>query len=74
MPTPRSPAFAEYPTELMVAERKNVSAINAELAQAKDPSCLNPWITQVPWDVDQLNEHRLDGCRVIPRRAIQPKG
>ena len=43
----------------MVAERKNVSAIKAEFAQATDQSYLNRWITQVLWDVEQLNEHRL---------------
>ena len=30
--------FAEYLTGLMVAGRKNVSAINAEFAQTADPS------------------------------------
>ncbi len=57
--TPERWHFAEYLTGLMVAERKNVSAINAEFAQTTDQSCLNRWITQVPWDVEQLNEHRL---------------
>ena len=57
--TPERWHFAEYLTGLMVAERKNVSAINAEFAQATDQSCLNRWITQVPWDVELLNEHRL---------------
>ena len=57
--TPERWHFAEYLTGLMVAGRKNVSAINAEFTQATDQSCLNRWITQVPWDVDQLNEHRL---------------
>ena len=55
--------FAEYPTRLMVAKRKNVSAINAEFAQTTDPSCLNCWITQMSWDVEQLNEHRLAWLR-----------
>ncbi len=50
---------AEYLTGLLVAERKNVAAINAEFAQTTDQSCLHRWITQVPWDVEQLNEHRL---------------
>ncbi len=57
--TPERWHFAEVLTGLMVAERKNVSAINAEFAQTTDQSCLNRWITQVPWDVEQLNEHRL---------------
>ncbi len=57
--TPERWHFAEVLTGLMVAERKNVSAINAEFAQTTDQSCLNRWITQVPWDVEPLNEHRL---------------
>ena len=56
--TPKRCHFAEYLTGLMVAGRKNVSAINAEFAQTTDQSCLNRWITQVPWDVEQMNEHR----------------
>ena len=51
--------MAEYLTGLMVAERKNGSATHAEFAQTTDQSCLNRWITQVLWDVEQLNEHRL---------------
>ena len=57
--TPERWHFAEVLTGLMVAERKNGSAINTEFAQTTDPSCLNRWITQVPWDVEPLNEHRL---------------
>src|SRR3712207_6261079 len=51
--------FAEYLTGLLIAERKTVSGINAEFAQTTDQSCLNRWITEVGWDKDQLNEHRL---------------
>lgn len=51
--------FAEYLTGLLVAERKNVSAINREFAVTTDQSCLNRWITEVAWDETLLNEHRL---------------
>lgn len=51
--------FAEYLTGLLVAERKNVSSINAEFVVTTDQSCLNRWITEVAWDVEQLNERRL---------------
>ena len=57
--TPERWHFAEYLTGLMVAERKNVSAINTEFAQTTDQSCLNRRITLLPWDVVLLNEHRL---------------
>ena len=58
--------FGEYLTGLMVAERKNVSAINAEFVDITDQSCLNRWITQVPWDEEQLNERRLDWLQQRP--------
>ena len=57
--TPSRWHLAEYLTGLMVANRKNVSAINAEFADTTDQSCLNRWMTQAPWDAEQLNEHRL---------------
>lgn len=52
--------FAEYLTGLFVAERKNVSGINAEFAVTTDQSCLNRWITQVAWDEVGLNKRRLE--------------
>ena len=52
--------FGEYLTGLMVAKRKNVSAINREFAQTTDQSCLNRWLTESGWDVSQLNRLRLE--------------
>ena len=52
--------FGEYLTGLLVSERKNVSAINGKFVETTDQSCLNRWITQVPWDEMRLNEQRLD--------------
>ncbi len=66
--------FGEYLTGLLVAARKNVSAINAEFVDTTDQSCLDRWITQVPWDEKQLNEHRLDWLQSTPRRAIRRAG
>ena len=51
--------FAEYLTGLLVAEKKNVTGINAEFAQTTDQSCLNRWITEVEWDEVELNRQRL---------------
>ena len=51
--------FAEYLTGLLVAQRKTVSGINAEFAQTTDQSCLNRWMTEVDWEPERLNEHRL---------------
>ena len=52
--------FAEYLTGLLVAGKKNVSAINREFADTTDQSCLNRWLTEVNWDVQRLNQVRLD--------------
>ncbi len=72
--TPERVHFAEYLTGLLVAERKNVAAINAEFAETTDQSCLNRWLTQVPWDVEQLNEHRLAWLQSDPSTRYSARG
>ena len=52
--------FAEYLTGLFVAARKTVTGINAEFARTTDPSCLNRFIHHEAWDVQALNQRRLD--------------
>ncbi len=52
--------FAEYLTGLMVAERKTVLGINREFAETTDQSCLNRFLTDAEWDVEALNQRRLD--------------
>ena len=66
--------FGEYLTGLVVTERKNVSAINAEFADTTDQSCLNRWVTQVPWDEKQLNEHRLEWLQDRPSTRYSARG
>ena len=56
---PERTHFGEYLTGLFIAEHKNVSAINRQFVQTTDQSCLNRWLTQVPWDVSALNRRRL---------------
>lgn len=51
--------FGEYLTGLMVAERKTVLGINREFADTTDQSCLNRFLTEVDWDVEELNSQRL---------------
>ena len=51
--------FAEYLTGLMVAERKNISAINRQFAVTTDQSCLNRWLVESDWDAAALNDRRL---------------
>ena len=66
--------FAEYLTGLLVAQRKTVSGINAEFAVTTDQSCLNRWITEVAWDVQALNERRLQELQRDPSTRYAAQG
>lgn len=57
---PQRRHFAEYLTGLYVAERKTVSGINAQFANRRDQSCLNRFLHLDTWDVQALNQRRLD--------------
>jgi hypothetical protein len=57
---PQRRHFGEYLTGLFVAERKSVLGIHREFADITDQSCLNRFLTEVDWDVDQLNDRRLE--------------
>jgi hypothetical protein len=66
--------FAEYLTGLMVAERKTVSGINREFVVTTDQSCLNRWLTEVSWDVQTLNDRRLEWLQRDPTTRYSPRG
>lgn len=66
--------FAEYLTGLLVAGRKNVSAINREFVDTTDQSCLNRWLTEVDWDVRRLNQLRLDWLQKDPSTRFSEQG
>jgi hypothetical protein len=66
--------FAEYLTGLMVAERKTVSGINREFVVTTDQSCLNRWLTEVSWDVQTLNDRRLEWLQRDPKTRYSPRG
>ncbi len=57
---PQRRHFAEYLAGLFVAARKTVTGINAEFAQTTGPSCLNRFVHLDAWDVQALNQRRLD--------------
>jgi len=57
---PERKHFAEYLTGLLIAHKKNVSAINRQFAMTTDQSCLNRWITTAKWDEETFNQLRLD--------------
>ncbi len=62
--------FAEYLTGLMIANKKNVSAINREFAMTTDQSCLNRWITEVGWDEEAFNNQRLEWLQKSPDMTV----
>jgi hypothetical protein len=66
--------FAEYLTGLMVAERKTVLGINREFAQTTDQSCLNRFLTDAPWDIQTLNERRLEELQKDPATRYSDQG
>ncbi len=57
---PQRKHFLEYLTGLIVASNKTVSGINSEFAFTTDQSCLNRFMTHVDWDVEKINERRLE--------------
>jgi hypothetical protein len=74
---PNEPArihFAEYVTGLLVAERKTVSGIAREFADAPDQSCLNRFLTESVWDVARINAHRLEWLQHDPTTRYRQDG
>jgi hypothetical protein len=71
---PQRRHFAEYLTGLFVAQRKNVTAINREFAQTTDPSCLNRFLTDADWDVEAINQRRLDLLQQDPATRYHAQG
>ncbi len=71
---PERKHFAEYLTGLIIANKKNVSAINRQFAMATDQSCLNRWITEVEWDEEAFNRQRLDWLQESSDTHYSPQG
>jgi hypothetical protein len=66
--------LAEYLTGLMVAERKTVLGIHGEFAETTDQSCLNRFLTTADWDVETLNERRLQALQKDPATRYSNQG
>ena len=66
--------FAEYLTGLLVAAKKTITGINAEFAATTDQSCLNKWLTQVNWEVQELNRQRLEWLQQTPTTGYAESG
>ncbi len=71
---PERTHFAEYLTGLFIAEHKNVSEINRQFPRTTDQSCLNRWLTEVEWDVSQLNRQRLNWLQHDPSTRYSAQG
>jgi hypothetical protein len=66
--------FAEYLTGLIIAHKKNVSAINREFAVTTDQSCLNRWLTEADWDEETLNLQRIQWLQQSPDTRFSAQG
>lgn len=71
---PQRKHFAEYLTGLMVADSKTVNGIVREFLDAADQSCLNRFLTEVPWDVQQVNARRLELLQRDPSTRYHDQG
>ena len=71
---PERKHFAEYLTGLMIANKKNISAINREFTVTTDQSCFNRWLTEVDWDEQTLNQQRLDWLQQHPDTRYSDHG
>jgi hypothetical protein len=71
---PQRRHFAEYLTGLYVAQRKSVLGIHAEFAHISDQSCLNRFLTEVDWNVEALNDRRLDLLQQDPTCRYSAQG
>lgn len=71
---PQRDHLAEYLTGLIVAPNKTVSGISREFAHTTDQSCLNRFLTEAEWDVEQLNERRLELLQQDPSTRYHEHG
>jgi DDE superfamily endonuclease len=71
---PQRRHFAEYLTGLMIAQRKTILGIHDEFARTTDQSCLNRFLTEAPWDVEDLNQRRLDLLQKDPSTRYSDQG
>jgi hypothetical protein len=71
---PQRRHFAEYLTGLMVAQRRTVLGIHREFAETTDQSCLNRFLTEAPWDVEALNQRRLELLQKEPSTRYSQQG
>jgi hypothetical protein len=71
---PQRRHLAEYLTGLMVAANKTVTGINSEFVDTTDQSCLNRFLTEAEWDVQAVNERRLELLQRDPATRYSKHG
>tara|TARA_B100001013_G_scaffold236358_1_gene145453 strand:- start:61 stop:1314 length:1254 start_codon:yes stop_codon:yes gene_type:complete len=71
---PQRQHLAEYLTGLIVARKKSVNGMNGEFAGTTDQSCWNRFLTEVEWDVQRLNERRLEILQKDPTTRYHDQG
>ena len=71
---PQRRHFGEYLTGLFVADHKTVLGIHREFADITDQSCLNRFLTAADWDVEQLNQRRLQLLQKDPETRYANHG
>jgi hypothetical protein len=58
----------------VLAEKKTVSGINSAFVVTDDQSCFNRWVNEVGWDVQALNDRRLEWLQGDPRTRYSTRG
>ncbi len=71
---PEREHLGEYLTGLIVAHSKSICGIAGEFANGPDQSCLNRWLTEVDWDVAELNRRRLAWLQEEPTTRYHRDG
>jgi DDE superfamily endonuclease len=71
---PQRQHVAEYLTGLMMAHRKTVNGMTDEFAVTTDQSCWNRFLTESSWDVQALNERRLEILQQDPATRYDDRG
>jgi hypothetical protein len=71
---PQRSHVAEYLTGLMVARKKTVNAMNGEFVVTTDQSCWNRFLTEADWDVQAVNERRLEVLQEDPTTRYHDQG
>jgi hypothetical protein len=71
---PQRDHVARYLTGLMVSPNKTITGMTYEHPTASDQSCLNRFMTSVEWDVDALNEDRINYLQQFEDTKFHERG